>query len=77
MSWKEGGHTPIEIHARLVKGRKAEKPKRKGPDLTTVRRYIKGKTFKRSAVETRGRKSPHPEEFAEARRGPAGDDHQG
>ncbi len=56
MSWKEGGHTPIEIHARLVKGRKAEKPKRKGPDLTTVRRYIKGKTFKRSAVETRGRK---------------------
>ena len=27
-----------------------------GPDLTTVRRYATGKTFKRAAVEARGRK---------------------
>ena len=39
---------------RLVKDR--ERLHRRGPDITTVRRCIKGHTFKRSQVETRGRK---------------------
>ena len=46
--------TPIEIHARPVKERK--RLRQKGPDLTTARRFVKGKTQKRSATESRGRK---------------------
>ena len=45
--------TPVDIHARLVKDRKRRR--QKGPVLTTVRRFLKGDTFKRSGVETRGR----------------------
>ena len=46
--------TPVDILARLVKDRKRRR--QKGPVLTTVRRFLKGDTFKRSGVETRGRK---------------------
>ena len=46
--------TPVNIHARLVKDRKRRR--QKGPVLTTVRRFLKGDTFKRSGVEARGRK---------------------
>ena len=52
--WKSENATPVEIHARLVKERKRRR--QKGPVLTTVRRFLKGDTFKRSGVETRGRK---------------------
>ena len=45
---------PVDIHARLVKDRKRHR--QKGPVLTTVRRFLKGDTFNRSGVETRGRK---------------------
>ena len=43
----------VDRHARLVKDRKRRR--QKGPVLTTVRRFLKGDTFKRSGVETRGR----------------------
>ena len=46
--------TPVNIQARLVKDRKRRRQKR--PALTTVRRSLKGDTFKRSGVEARGRK---------------------
>ena len=46
--------TPVDIHARLVKDRKRRR--QKAPVLTTVRRSLKGDTFKRSGVEPRGRK---------------------
>ena len=45
--------TPVDNHARLVKDRKRRH--QKGPVLTTARRFLKGDTFKRSCVETRGR----------------------
>ena len=43
--------TPMQIHEQLVKDRRRRKP-----DLTTVRRFVKGKTHKRATTETRGRK---------------------
>ena len=49
------GSTPKEIQARLAKDRRRRR--QDGPDLTTVRRFVKGKTFKRSSKETRGRKT--------------------
>ncbi|MBN70118.1 MAG: hypothetical protein CME32_12675 [Gimesia sp.] len=52
--WKADSLTPIGIHTLLVKERKRRR--QEGPDLTTVRRFVKGKTHKRSATETRGRK---------------------
>ena len=45
---------PIKVHARLRSARRAKR--QPGPDLATVRRALKGKTFKRSALEARGRK---------------------
>ncbi len=54
LKWKADSRTPIEIHNQLVKDRK--RLKQKGPDLTTVRRFLKGSTHQRSATETRGRK---------------------
>ena len=52
--WRAAGWAPTEIHVQLVKDRK--RSKQAGPDLTTVRRYLKGGTHLRSATETRGRK---------------------
>ena len=52
--WKSKSWTPVQIHAQLAKDRKRKR--QRGPDLTTARRFAKGKTFKRSAVETRCRK---------------------
>ena len=52
--WKSDGLTPVQIHKRLSTDRR--KTHRDGPDLTTVRRSLKGKTHQRSKVETRGRK---------------------
>ena len=51
--WAAAGISPIEIHQRMQKARARM---RKGcPDLTSVRRALKGNAFKRSRVETRGR----------------------
>ena len=47
--------TPIQIHAKLA----AQRTRRNTafPDLTAVRKFLKGKTHRRSAVETRGAKT--------------------
>ena len=51
--WSSNGMTPVEIHNTLqMERRRANEPV---PNLTTVRRAIKGSTFKRSRKETRGR----------------------
>jgi len=52
--WKSESLTPVQIHARLVRDR--ARRKQEGPDLTIVRRLLKGKPHKRSTVEVRGRK---------------------
>ena len=52
--WKADSWTPTDIHTQLVKDR--QRLRQKGPDLTTVRRFLKAKTHKRSVTETRGRK---------------------
>ena len=49
------GKTPSEIHAWLETTR--AKRKVEAPDLTNVRKALKGKTYRRAAVETRGRKA--------------------
>jgi hypothetical protein len=49
----EGSPTP-SIHQELVKMR--ARAKSEGPDITTVRRAVRGKTHKRGAQERRGRK---------------------
>ena len=51
---KAESFTPMQIHAQLVKDRRRRR--QQGPDLTTVRRFVKGKTHKRAVTETRGRK---------------------
>jgi hypothetical protein len=53
--WKAQPWTPNQIHARLAKDR--ARRGQPAPDPTTVRRFVNGKTFKRSAAETRGRKN--------------------
>ena len=53
--WGAASWTPVQIHAALVKDRKRRR--QNGPDLTTVRRFAKGKAHKRSAKERRGRKT--------------------
>jgi hypothetical protein len=45
--------TPVEIHTKLQMERR--RSNKHVPNLTTVRRAIKGSTFKRSRKETRGR----------------------
>ena len=52
--WKESGLDPIKVHEKLCTNRRKEK--RPEPDLTTVRRALRGMTFKRGRSETRGRK---------------------
>ena len=51
----ERGKSPIEIHHSLcrLRGRRRVQP----PHFTNLRKVLKGITYKRSAVETRGRKS--------------------
>ena len=51
--WAAAGISPVGIHQRLQKAR--ARVRKGGPDLTTVRRALKGSTFKRSRVEARGR----------------------
>lgn len=58
LRWQQQDNlSPVAIHARLARERG-----RKGiaaPELTGVRKFLKGKTHKRGAVETRGRKRIH------------------
>ena len=49
------GKTPVEVSALLQHARTARG--QPGPDLTTVRRALRGSTRKRARVETRGRKA--------------------
>ena len=49
------GKTPVEVCALLQRARTARG--QPGPDLTTVRRALRGATRKRARVETRGRKA--------------------
>lgn len=53
-AWQGNGHTAAEIHAKLTKLR--ARRDQEGPDLTTVRRTLRGKTHKRGLKETRGAK---------------------
>ena len=50
----EKGKAPMEVHASLAAHRR--KTKQKAPHLTKVRKALKGQTYRRAAVETRGRK---------------------
>lgn len=49
------GKTPVEIHEKLETSRKRRG--QTGPDLTTVRRALRGRTHNRGAMESRGRKT--------------------
>ena len=52
-SLSSSGSTPVEVHGRLQAARR--RVRKDGPSLRTVRRALKGDTFKRSGRETRGR----------------------
>ncbi len=52
--WKADGVGPATIHEKMSALRRRQR--RPVPDLTTVRRALEGKTFKRGKAETRGRK---------------------
>ena len=52
-SLRASGCTPLEVHCRLRAARR--RVRKDGPSLSTVRRALKGQTFKRSGRETRGR----------------------
>ena len=51
--WKADGMGATEVHKRMQRARR--RGGMSGPDLTSVRRALKGTPFKRSRVETRGR----------------------
>ena len=50
--WKGQGVVATEVHRRLQASRR--RAHEDGPSLTSVRRALKGGTFKRARVETRG-----------------------
>ena len=52
--WHAKGVAAMKIHERLEKRRARDGES--GPELTTIRKVVKGKTWKRAKVETRGRK---------------------
>ena len=53
MEWRRKGCTPIEIHAKLVGCRGGKGIK--APDLTVVRKFLKGKTHRRGGNGDHGR----------------------
>ena len=53
-AWSTQGMTPKDIHARLARARAPAGDR--GPSLRAVQRALKGITFRRAKVETRGRK---------------------
>ena len=54
LMWQSQGMTPKEIRNRLL--RKRATAGERAPSLVAVRRALRGQTFKRSKMETRGRK---------------------
>ena len=50
------GKTAVEIHTSIKKRRARQRPRMAAPHVTKVRLAIRGKTYKRGAKETRGRK---------------------
>ena len=54
VGWKAAGVTTPAMHDRLAKQRR--RTRQEVPDITTVRRAVKGTTHKRGRSETRGRK---------------------
>ena len=56
--WKRAGATTSVIQGRLLKARQRQMKchAKTGPDITAVRRAVKGTSFKRARVETRGAK---------------------
>jgi hypothetical protein len=52
LSWKNANVTVIDMHGRLEKRR--ERQGIDAPDLTTVRKFLKGKTHRRGRVDKRG-----------------------
>ena len=53
-AWQAAGNDPLTIHKKLAAARR--RCRQPEPDVTTVRRALKAKTFKRGKKETRGRK---------------------
>ena len=53
--WKSGGVEPIDVYTRFCALRRRRR--RPEPDVTTARRALGSKTFKRGREETRGRKT--------------------
>ena len=53
-AWHARGVSVLKIHERLEQRR--ARAGDHGPELTTVRKAVKGQTWKRANVETRGRK---------------------
>ena len=53
-AWQADGDDPVTIHKKLAAARRRRHQSE--PDVSTVRRALKGKTFKRGKKETRGRK---------------------
>ena len=56
--WQSQGISPKDIRNRLL--RKRATVGERAPSLVAVRRALRGQTFKRSKVETRGRKQILP-----------------
>ena len=54
VAWNQGGMRTHEIRDELVRLRRARGLN--APDDTTIRRFLRGRTHKRGAIETRGRK---------------------
>ena len=53
-AWKAQGLSLTDMRRRLMSMRAAARER--GPSLMTIRRALRGSTFRRSKVETRGRK---------------------
>ena len=53
-AWKAQGMAATDIHERLARARAPARDR--GPSLRSVQRALKGTTFRRVRVETRGRK---------------------
>ena len=52
--WRTAGMEVADIHWKIVQARRRKNMSE--PDVTTIRRALKGRTFKRGRAETRGRK---------------------
>ena len=53
--WMSQQKTPTQIRGLIASRRKQRRKNRAAPDITTIRRALKGDTYRRNTVETRGR----------------------